>query len=124
MKERMLPQNIDAEMGVLGSILIDEEVYDLVSDQIKADDFYRDAHRIIYQTIVSLASQGTQADYLTVCDELERLDKLEKAGGSSYLTSLIGQVPTSGNAEYYAGIVARASVNRKLAHAAGMIAQL
>lgn len=124
MKERMVPQNIEAEQGVLGSILIDPEVYDLVSDSLKADDFYRDAHRIIYQSIVNLSAAGSSQDYLTVCDELERTDKLEDAGGSDYITNLIGVVPTSGNAEYYARIVARAAVNRKLAHAAGMIAQL
>jgi replicative DNA helicase len=122
--ERMLPQNIDAEMGLLGSILIDTEVYDLISDVVKADDFYRDAHRVIYETIVGLIAHNMSPDYLTICDELERSDKLEKVGGAAYLTSLIGDVPTSGNAEYYARIVARTAINRKLAHAAGMIAQL
>jgi replicative DNA helicase len=124
MKERMVPQNIEAEQGVLGSILIDPEVYDLVSDLIKVDDFYRDAHRIIYQSIMSLQEQGTSPDNLTVCDELERTNKLESAGGSDYIIKLMGEVPTSGNAEYYAKIVARTAINRKLAHAAGMIAAL
>lgn len=123
-KERMVPQNIEAEKGLLGSILIDPTVYDLVSDMLKAEDFYRTEHRIAYQTIVSLVVQDMQPDYLTLCDELERIDKIEQAGGSDYLMSLINCVPTSGNAEYYAQIVARAAINRRLAHAAGMIAQL
>src|SRR5712671_527879 len=122
--ERMLPQSVDAEKGVIGSILIDTEVYDLVSDLLKSDDFYREAHRIIYQTIVNLVSQGMSPDYLTICDEIERIDKLDQVGGASYITSLINCVPTSGSAEHYANIVARTAINRKLAHAAGMIAQL
>lgn len=124
MKERMIPQNTEAEKGVLGSILIDTEVYDLIADTLKADDFYRDAHRIIYQTIVSLVAQDMRPDYITLLDELERTDKLDKAGGSSYITGLINSPETSGNAEYYAQIVARSAINRRLAHAAGMIAQL
>jgi replicative DNA helicase len=124
MNERMIPQNTEAEKGVLGSILIDPEVYDLVADTLKADDFYRDAHRIIYQTIVSVIAQDMRPDYLTLSDELERTDKLEQAGGSGYITGLVNVPETSGNAEYYARIVARAAVNRRLAHAAGMIAQL
>ena len=122
--ERMLPQNIDAEKGALGSILIDTEVYDLVSGLLNPDDFYRESHRIIYQTIVNIVSHGAMPDYLTVCDEIERVDKLEQIGGASYITSLINYVPTSGSAEHYANIVARTAINRKLAHAAGMIAQL
>lgn len=124
MNERMIPQNVEAEKGILGSILIDSEVYDLVADTLKAEDFYRDAHRIIYQTIVSLVAQDMKPDYIQLLDELERTDKLEKAGGSSYITSLINSPETSGHAEYYAKIVARTAVNRRLAHAAGMIAQL
>ena len=122
--ERLVPQNIEAEKGVLGSILIDPEIYDLVIDQLKAEDFYRNEHRMIYQKMVSLVAQDMIPDYLTLCDELERDNKLDKVGGASYLTSLIGEVPTSGNAEYYAQIVARTAVNRRLVHAAGMIAQL
>lgn len=124
MAERLLPQNINAEQGVLGSILIDPDCYDLIADQLKAEDFYRDSHRIVYQTVVSLIAQDMQPDYLTICDELERLDKLEKVGGASYLMSLVNEVPTSGNAEYYANIVARTALCRRLAHAAGAIAQL
>jgi replicative DNA helicase len=124
MKERLVPQNVAAEMGVLGSILIDTEAYDLVADSLKVDDFYRDSHRIIYQAIVNLVAKNVRPDYLTICDELERTEKLEQVDGAAYLTSLINEVPTSGDAEYYAQIVARTAINRKLAHAAGMIAQL
>lgn len=123
--ERMLPQNIEAEKCVLGSILIDPECFDLIADLLKADDFYRTSHRIIYQTILSLVAQDMQPDYIALCDELDRSGKMKDVdGGAGYITSLAGFPETSGNAEYYAKIVARTAVCRRLAHAAGMIAQL
>lgn len=122
--ERIFPNNIEAEMGVLGSIIIDPQSYDLVADQLKPDDFYRNAHRVLYQTIVGLAAQRITPDYITLCDELERINKLEEVDGSAYITSLINEVPTSGNVEYYAGIVLRAALNRRLISAAGQIAAL
>src|SRR5260370_36932930 len=100
--EPILPYNIEAEQGVLGSILIDPESYDLVADQLKADDFYRNAHRVLYQTIVSMAAQHITPDYVTLCDELDRVGKMEEVDGADYITSLINQVPTSGTIESYA----------------------
>ena len=105
--EKHLPQNIEAECGVLGSIIIDPEAIVQVADFLHTEDFYRDAHRIIYETILSLYEQHEAADYITICDELERQNKLEAVGGPSYITSLINLVPTSGNVEYYAHIVER-----------------
>ena len=127
MKERMVPQNIEVEKIVLGSILVDPEGYDLVSDILKPDDFYRDANRVIYQTMISLVAQGMKPDYLTLCDELERVGKLREVDNfesGSYITKLIGDPKSCRDAEYYAKIVARTAINRRLAHAAGMIAQL
>ncbi len=124
MKERMVPQNIEAEKSVLGSILIDPSTYDLVSDILKPDDFYRSSHRTIYQAILSIVVQGMQPDSITLCDELERIGKLEEIDGAGYIMGLASFPETSGNAEQYAKIVSRAAVNRRLAHAAGMIAQL
>ena len=71
--EKLLPQNIEAECGVLGSIIIDPEAIVQVADFLLAEDFYRDAHRVIYQTIIQLYEQHEPADYITICDELERL---------------------------------------------------
>src|SRR5437016_4608489 len=122
--ERILPNNIEAEQGVLGSILIDPESYDLVADRLKADDFYRNAHRVLYEMIVSLVTQRITPDYITLCDELDRTDKMKEVDGAGYITSLINLVPTSGNIEYYAGIVSRAALNRRLIHAAGQIVVL
>src|SRR6266704_3303581 len=122
--EKQLPQNIEAECGVLGSIIIDPEAIVQVADFLHADDFYRDAHRTIYEVILHLYEQREAADFITICDELERRNKLEEVGGASYITSLINQVPTSGNVEYYGRIVERTSILRRLIHAAGQIAAI
>ena len=122
--EKLLPQNIEAECGVLGSIIIDPEAIVQVADFLHPDDFYRDAHRSIYEIILHLYEQHEPADFITICDELERHNKLEDVGGASYITSLINQVPTSGNVEYYGRIVERTSILRRLIHAAGQIAAI
>jgi replicative DNA helicase len=120
--EKLLPQNIEAECGVLGSIIIDPEAITQVSDFLQPEDFYRDAHRTIYEVILHLYQGGEPADFITICDELERRNQLDDVGGASYITSLINQVPTSGNVEYYGHIVERTSTLRRLIHAAGQIA--
>lgn len=120
--EKLLPQNIEAECGVLGSIIIDPEAIVQIADFLQTEDFYRDAHRSIYEVIVKLYEQHQPADFITVCDELERHNKLEDVGGAAYITSLINQVPTSGNIEYYGRIVERTAILRRLIHAAGQIA--
>src|SRR2546421_12545145 len=120
--EKQLPQNIEAERGVLGSIIIDPEALEQVVSFLKVEDFYRDAHRSIYDVILRLYQQREPADFITICDDLERNNKLEQVGGASYIASLIDRVPTSGNVEYYGHIVERTATYRRLVHAAGEIA--
>ena len=122
--EKLLPQNIEAECGVLGSIIIDPEAIVQVAEFLFPDDFYRDAHRTIYEVIIQLYEQRQPADFITICDELERRNKLEDVGGASYITSLINLVPTSGNVEYYGRIVERNAILRRLIEAAGQIAAI
>ena len=121
-KERLLPQSIEAEQGVLGSIIIDPDALATIADGLSSDDFYRDAHRTLYQVMMSLYERHEGADFITICDELERMNKLQDVGGPSYVTSLINQVPTSGNVTYYARIVKEKATFRRLIHAAGQIA--
>jgi replicative DNA helicase len=120
--EKLLPQNIEAECGVLGSLIIDPEAIVQVADFLHAEDFYRDAHRTIFEVIVQLYEQHEPADFITICDELTRRNKLEQVGGAGYITALINQVPTSGNIEHYGRIVERTAILRRLIHAAGQIA--
>lgn len=120
--ERMLPQNYDAERSVLGSILIDPECLGEVRAILDAPDFNIPAHRDIYAVMDALWTTRTPSDLITVCDELQRRGTLEGVGGASYVSSLANQVPTSANAVYYAEIVARMAVARRVIHAAGQIA--
>ncbi len=122
--EKLLPQNIEAEEGVLGSIIIDPEAVVQVADFLRPDDFYRDAHRAIYQAVLDLYAERGPADLITLCDELQRRGRLEEVGGAAYVSSLVNAVPTSANVEYYARIVERASIMRRLIHAAGQMAAL
>src|SRR5579884_3770193 len=119
---RMLPQSIEAECGVLGSILINPEAIVRVADFLQPEDFYRDAHRTLYETMLYLYEAHEPADFILLCEELERHGKLEQAGGSAYIDSLANGVPTSGNVEYYGRIVAQKALYRRLIHAAGEIA--
>jgi replicative DNA helicase len=120
--EKLLPQNIEAEAGVLGSLLIDPGAIVQVADFLRADDFYREAHREIYRAALDLYETSDPADLITLTDELQRRGKLEEVGGISYVSSLANQVPTSANVEYYGRIVERTSVLRRLISAAGQIA--
>src|SRR5215471_21413452 len=120
--EKLLPQNVEAEAGVLGSLLIDPDATVQIADFLKPEDFYRETHRVIFEAVVDLYESGEPADLITLTDELQRRGKLEEIGGVSYVSSLANQVPTSANVEYYARIVERTAILRRLIHAAGQIA--
>lgn len=122
--ERMLPQSIEAECGVLGSLILDPDAISQVADFLHSDDFYRDSHKTIYETILKLYDNRIPADPITICEILDRQNKLESIGNTGYITDLINSVPTSGNVEYYGRIVWRNAVMRRLAHSAGEIAAL
>src|SRR5689334_4011434 len=122
--QRMMPSNREAEAAVLGSLLIDPEAIASVIDFLQADDFYRESHRLIYEAILTLYRQRQPPDYIMIVDELERQNRLEAVGGGSYITSLINGVPTSAHVLYYARIVSRTGVLRRLIQTSGTIAAL
>jgi len=122
--EKHLPHSVEAECAVLGSLIIDPDAIGLVEPWLGPDDFYRDAHRTLYMAIIHLSARRTPADFITLCDALERDGKLTEIGGASYVTSLVNAVPTSSNVEYYARIVAHKALCRRLIQAAGQIAAL
>src|SRR5438105_15175520 len=105
--EPLLPCSIEAEGGLLGSLLIDPDALPLVIDVVKPQDFYRNAHESIYQVMLTLASQQMPADLITICDELERRGQLDDVGGAGAIVDLQSRVPTSANAAHYASIVAQ-----------------
>jgi len=123
MLSRPLPQNIEAEQAVLGSIILESAVINQVLEILMAEDFYKDAHRKIFNAMVDLDRDNKPIDLLTLFDNLKsRGNLLEEVGESSYLTYLTELVPTTENVEYYAQLVKEKSILRNMVIAATDIA--
>lgn len=112
--ERVPPQNIDAERSTIGSMLLEKEAIERGAELLKPEDFYREAHRVIFEVITYLANKGEPIDIITVSEELTRRNMLDKIGGIAYLTALANSVPTAANVEYYAKIVGEKSLLRSI----------
>ncbi len=112
--DRLPPQHIEAEQGVLGSILIDNEVLHDIIPVLKAEHFYRDSHQILYRAIRDVYEQAKAVDSITLEDELRRRGELEKIGGLDAIVQILTSVPHSANARYYAQIVREKAVAREL----------
>ncbi len=118
------PQNIEAEVSLLGSILIEDEVITLIADKISSSDFYEKRHGTIYSAMLRLYEQHKPVDLLTLSSALKDSNDLENVGGSSYLTELTNAVPTAAHAEHYADLVAEKATRRKLIKASEDIVNL
>lgn len=108
------PQNISAEQAALGSMLLQEEAILHSIDILKPEDFYQKSHQIIFQCILDLFEKSRGVDLVTLTEELNRKNLLEKIGGVTYLTNLINSVPTAANIEYYIKIIEEKSILRSL----------
>ena len=117
MPEKKPPQNIEAEQSLLGCLMLDKNAVVKVADFISAQDFYKDIHSQIYQSMVDLFEKMEPIDIVSVSTKLKERDKLEQIGGSSYLTSLINTVPTATHVANYAKIVREKKVLRDLIEA-------
>jgi replicative DNA helicase len=114
---KLPPQHIEAEQSILGGILIENEAINRVTEILDADDFYREAHRRIFNALINLSERDEPADLITLTNELRKIDQLDSIGGASYLASLIDSVPTAANIQYYARIVKEKAILRKLIQA-------
>ena len=112
--DKLPPQNLDAEMAVLGSMLLDEEAVSVAVEKLDAGCFYKDTHRKIFQTISDLYNSNKAVDLITLADALRKDNSLDDIGGASYLTSLANAVPTAANINHYAGIVREKYILRTL----------
>ncbi|MCU9812362.1 replicative DNA helicase [Paraclostridium sp. AKS81] len=111
---RIPPHSVESEQSILGSILLDKEAIITVTETIKPEDFYKEAHKIIYECMMKLNNKNEPIDLITLTEELKKQGHLEDIGGISYITSLSTIVPTTSNVKYYADIVKEKSVLRKL----------
>lgn len=111
---RSLPQSIEAEQSVLGSMIIDKNAIAKVLEGLEEEDFYRDGHKVIYRTILEMFRNDIAIDLLTLLEYLKSADMLERAGGVTYITELSSSVPTTANLSAYIKIVSDKSTLRKL----------
>jgi replicative DNA helicase len=122
--EKIPPQDIHAEQCTLGGMLLSPDAITEVTDILQPADYYRPAHEVIHGAILDLYRRGQPADPITVSGELTKRGDLQRAGGASYLHTLVNTVPTAANAAYYAAIVRERAVLRRLAEAGTRIASM
>jgi replicative DNA helicase len=119
--ERTLPHNLEAERSVLGAILLHNDAFNLVAEIIDSRDFFRDAHRRIFDKMVKLSERNDAIDLVTLKDELGRSAEIDEVGGPAYITALVDGVPRSANVEHYARIIKEKATLRSLIFSANKI---
>lgn len=111
---KLPPQSLEAEMSILGGILIDNEAINRVLEVLTAEDFYRESHRKIFTAMMKLSELREPTDLITLTDMLRKQGELEEVGGAAYLMTLVDYVPTAANISYYSKIVKEKAISRKL----------
>jgi replicative DNA helicase len=119
--DRTLPHNLEAERSVLGAVLIHNDAFNQAAEVLNPRDFYRDAHRRIFEKMVQLSERGNAIDFVTLKEELSRSGELDEVGGPAYVASLVDGLPHATNVEYYARIVREKSTLRNLISSASKI---
>jgi replicative DNA helicase len=112
--DRIPPQSIEAEMAVLGSIMMDNESIGKAVEIIDASHFYRSSHQKVFQAAIALYEKNEPVDLITLSEELKRLKQLDDIGGAYFLTQLAESVPSSANVEYHARLVLEKAVLRRM----------
>ena len=112
--DRVPPHNLDAEVSVLGSMLLSRNAIAEVTELVGAEDFYRGAHRTMFEAVRDLYDHGEPVDAVTLADELAKRGVLDDVGGAPAIADIVSRVPTSANAIHYARIVSEHSIRRRL----------
>jgi replicative DNA helicase len=121
---KLPPQNIEAEQSLLSCVLLDKNAIVKIIDTISEKDFYKDTHRLIFQTAKELFSRQEPIDVLTLSNKLEAKNQLNAIGGRTYLAQLSNFVSTASNVEHYAKIISHKAILRRLSAAAAEISEL
>jgi replicative DNA helicase len=121
--DKSLPHNADAERTVLGAVLVDNAAFNSAAEILSRDDFYREAHRRIFDAMAALSERSQLIDLVTLKDELVRESALEAVGGAAYLGSLVDGVPRITNVDQWSRIIKEKAVLRNLIHAGNRIVQ-
>jgi replicative DNA helicase len=118
---RTLPHNLEAERSVLGAILLHNDAFNLAAEVLDSGDFFRDAHRRIFEKMIKLSERNDAIDLVTLKEELSRSGELDEVGGPAYITALVDGVPRSTNVEHYARIIKEKATLRNLIYSANKI---
>src|ERR1700733_3945335 len=121
---RIPPQNLEAEMALLGSIMLRPEALFEVSETVSPDSFYSEKHRIIYDAMMELFTKRSPIHLLSVSSRLKEKGWLDQIGGNTYLTEIVNIVPSSANIDHYAQIVQKKYMMRRLIEASDHISQI
>ncbi len=121
---RIPPHNLEAEMSVLGSLMLDKDAIIKIADLLKPGDFYKDAHNTIYEVILDLYERREPIDVLSIANKLDENKRLEEVGGSSYVASLVSVVPSASHVTHYAKVVQKKALLRRLITAATEIVEV
>ena len=121
LSDKLPPQDLEAEQATLGAMLVEAGAADRVMGIVLEEDFYREAHRVIFSAIREVYDRNEPVDLLTVGAELRRRGRLEVVGGGEYLTALIAEVPTTAHVVRYATIVNEKATLRRLITAGSQI---
>lgn len=119
--DRLPPQNLEAEMAVLGAMLLEKEAIGIAIEKLSSENFYSDIHKKLFTHVVSLYDENRPVDLLTLTERLRNQNELEAVGGASYIASILNSVPTTANIEHYIRIVQEKSTLRRLIDASSDI---
>ncbi|HEX8973995.1 MAG TPA: replicative DNA helicase [Patescibacteria group bacterium] len=120
---RIPPHNLEAEQSVLGSLMLEKDAIIKIADLLKVGDFYKDDHNVIYEVILDLYDNREPIDVLSISNKLDEKKQLEQVGGSSYIASLVGGVPSASHIVHYAKVVQKKALLRRLIVAASDIVE-
>jgi len=115
--DRVPPHSLEAEVSVLGSAMLSQHAASTVTELLRANDFYRSAHTVVFEAIESLIAAGTAVDTISVLEWVRDRHRLDEIGGAAAVTDLVAATPTSANAEYYANVVREKALLRRLIEA-------
>jgi replicative DNA helicase len=124
LKDKIPPNNPEAEQACLGALMLDPEALGTVVRYIRGEDFYQNAHREIFSAIVSLNEKGQKADIITITEEMRQAGTLERVGGPSYIANLTSTTPSAANVEYYAKIIQEMATRRNLIKLSSQVSYL
>jgi len=123
LREKVPPHAYDAEMAVLGGVMLDPEALERLEGSLLPEHFYVEANRVIFAAMQELVGRGQPVDALTIKDQLEQREQIDSCGGEVYLSELVGMVPTAANVKHYATIVRERAVLRELLGVCSQVSQ-